>query len=419
MATTRNEQRILGVTGVAHFVTHLYELTFPALALTVRDDLGWSLAEVLRLSFLMYLLFGLGALPMGILTDHWRAKHVLVASQIGAGLGCLLVARASTPAAFVVALAWVGLCISAYHPAGMALLSRGVRRRGWALGLNGVCGNIGSAMAPFAAGLLAYAFGWRTAYSALGILGLVGGIAAWRVRIDETALAGTPARGTAAPAHSSSGESPLGSFALLCVAMMLAGLAYRGVALVLPATFQGQTTFLTAWLARVHFSHLQGVSNLAATLIASAVYSVGIVGQLLGGHLADRRDLRVLYVGFHAASLPFVVAMGFLGEWALVLAAGAYVFFALGMQPIENSLVARFTPERWRSTSYGIKFVLNFGVGSFGVYGVAALHRDGSFAPVYLAVAAIVALVCVVAVLLWGRTRGVAVRNEPAAAVLS
>ncbi len=407
MSTTSNEKRILGLTGAAHFVTHLYELAFPALALTMRDDLGWSLAEVLRLSFGMYLLFGLGALPMGLLNDHRRAKWVLVCTTLGAGLGCLLVSRATSPAQFVASLAVVGFCISGYHPAGMALLSRAVRQRGRALGVNGVFGNLGSAMGPFLAGILAYRLGWRAAYAFLGLLGIAAGLVGIFLRIEEGET--TPGQAVTAQRR---GPSALGSFAILCVAMMLAGFAYRGGALVLPATFQTQTSFLATLLDRLHFTQLGGVQNLAAALIVSGVYAVGMAGQVVGGQLADRYDLRKLYLLFHASSLPFVLAMGFSSEWALVLAAGAYVFFALGMQPVENSLVARFTPERWRSTSYGVKFVLNFGVGSLGVYGVAALHRDGSFTPVYVAVAMVVLLVSATAALLLVRARGVPVLNQ-------
>ena len=115
------ERRILALTGSAHFMTHLYELAFPALALTVRDDLGWSLAEVLRLSFLMYLLFGLGSLPMGLLSDRWKARSVLVLSMLGAGLGAVAVSLAQSKFQFIAALAFVGFCLSAYHPAGMSM----------------------------------------------------------------------------------------------------------------------------------------------------------------------------------------------------------------------------------------------------------------------------------------------------------
>jgi MFS transporter, FSR family, fosmidomycin resistance protein len=414
MSYTSEEKRILAVTSAAHFLTHLYELAFPAIALTLRDDLGWTLADVLRLSFLMYLLFGLGALPAGLLTDRWRARWVLAASACSAGIGCALVALSRTQAQFTVALALVGLSISAYHPAGMSLLSRCVRRRGGALGLNGVFGNLGSATAPFIGGLLAYAFGWRAAYAGLGGLGIAAAALTLLLPIDETSVEAAAAR----PAASRDGSN-LESFGILCVAMMLAGLSYRGVSLLLPATFEGRTTFLAAALEHLRFLQVAKVRNLAATAIASGVYMVGVIGQIVGGHLADRHDLRKLYLLFHACSLPFVLAMGALNEWALVASAALYIFFGLGMQPIENSMVARFTPMRWRSTSYGIKFVLNFGVGALGVYGVTALHRDDSFALVYLAVAGFVVLVCGVALLLWWRTRGGAVRNEPAMAVLS
>jgi MFS family permease len=414
MTYTANEKRILTLTCSAHFLTHLYELTFPAIALTVRDDLGWTLGEVLRLSFLMYLLFGLGALPMGVLTDRWRSRWVLGICMFGAGLGCILVALATTRAQFVMALALVGVCISAYHPAGMALLSRAVRGRGRALGINGVFGNLGSAAAPFIAGLLAYELGWRAAYTCLGALGLAVGLATLLLHVDEESVAAAPAR-VPVGGHSSS----LVYFAILCVAMMLAGFAYRGVALMLPATFREGTTFLSDLLARFSLTHVEGIQNLSATLIASAVYAVGMLGQIAGGHLADRHDLRKLYLIFHAASLPFITGMAFLGEQALVVAAGTYIFFSLGMQPIENSLVARFTPERWRSTSYGVKFVLNFGVGSLAVYAVTALHAGGGLGAVYGALAFVVLGVCIATALLLYRSRGVSVVNEPAAEMIS
>ncbi len=412
MAYTKQEKRILATTSAAHFLTHLYELTFPALALTMHDDLGWSLGDVLRLSFLMYLLFGLGALPFGLLADRWRAKGVLVFAMLGSGLGCLVVSRARTEAEIIGALAIVGVCISGYHPAGMALLSRFDGRRGRALGLNGVFGNLGSAMAPLVAGLLGYEFGWRTAYVFLGALGLVAGLMTLCVPLADGARI---SQKTASPQETRGRRGSLiGAFAILCVAMMLAGLAYRGVALVLPATFEAQTTFLRDLLQRFQVGRLEGISNLAATLIASGVYAVGMIGQVVGGHIADRHDLRKTYLIFHAASLPFVLAMGFCSEWALVLVAGAYVFFALGMQPIENSLVASFTPERWRSTGYGIKFVLNFGVGSLAVYGVSALHQDDGFLPVYASVAALVFLVCLAVIVLFRRTHGTLTQADPA-----
>ena len=39
----------------------------------------------------------------------------------------------------------------------------------------------------------------------------------------------------------------------------------------------------------------------------------------------------------------------------------------LGMQPLENTLVARLTPPNFLSSAYGMKFILTFGVGALAV----------------------------------------------------
>ncbi|MFQ5601204.1 MAG: MFS transporter, partial [Candidatus Krumholzibacteriia bacterium] len=314
MAYSANEKRILGITSAAHFLTHLYELTFPALALSIRDELGWTLGGVLRLSFLMYLLYGLGSLPMGVLADRWRARWVVTLGMLGAGAGAVLVALSSTRPQFVGALALMGLCMSAYHPAGMSLLSRTMRRRGRALGFNGVFGNMGSAMAPFIAGILAYEIGWRAAYGVLGGVGLCVGLSSLLLSVEERAAARV-----AQPPAAGGRRSVLGLFAILCVAMMLAGFSYRGVSIVVPATFREQTTFLATLLGHLRFERLEALDNLAATTLASFVFSMGMLGQIAGGHLADRHDLRKLYLLFHAASLPFLIGMAFFGESLLLV----------------------------------------------------------------------------------------------------
>ena len=94
----------------------------------------------------------------------------------------------------------------------------------------------------------------------------------------------------------------------------------------------------------------------AATSLA---YLFGIAGQYVGGVLADRHDLRRLYLAFHALSLPALLLMTALSGLPLVGGAALFVFFSLGMQPIENSLFAHYTPARWRATAYGLKFVLH------------------------------------------------------------
>ena len=120
---------------------------------------------------------------------------------------------------------------------------------------------------------------------------------------------------------------------------------------------------------------LPAFQTLIATLIATVVYVLGIFGQALGGRVADRHSLKWSYFLFFCAALPFVVAAALLQNALLIPAAGLFVLFTVGMQPIENSLLAFLTPARWRSMSYGIKFTITFGAGSFAVKIVGAVQQ--------------------------------------------
>ena len=151
---------------------------------------------------------------------------------------------------------------------------------------------------------------------------------------------------------------------------------------------------------------------MAATLLTSVIYLIGIIGQIFGGKVADRYDLRWMYLAFHACSLPFIILMALIDQELLVVSAGLYILFSLGMQPIENSLVAKYTPSRWRSTGYGIKFILTFGIGAFAVYLVGWIKEIWDLATVYLVGSGLVVLLlCTIALLIWV-SRGTTCRNS-------
>jgi len=403
-----NERKIILFTCVAHFFTHFYEMIFPALAIPLTHSLGMPLAEVLKLSFLMYLLYGLTALPWGMVADRFNNRSVLIIFFGGTSLGAVLTALSHTATALMLSLAVIGFFASSYHPAGMGLISFGMRNRGMALGINGVAGNLGMISAPFAAGLLNWLVGWEATYLIIGALGIIWGILLFMVTIDETSVHAEP---DIPPANGRTGNNNMKYFIVLCVIMTIAGLVYRGNSVVLPAYLELKASFLWELLRGINLPNMTGAKTAAATLLASIIYTIGIVGQILGGRVADRYDLRWMYLTFHACSLPFIILMGLVSQELLILSAGMYIFFSLGMQPIENSLVAKYTPSRWRSTGYGIKFILVFGVGSLAVYLVGWIKEAWSLGAVYLFAGGMVALlIASIAVLIWV-SRGTRCRN--------
>ena len=394
----QNERRVMVVTCLAHCMAHMYMLVFPAVVTPLRQELSMSLGEVVQLSLASYLLYGLGALPAGMLTDRWSARWMLFVCCALSGLGALAAAASQSPLQLALALSLMGIGTSIYHPTGMALISRTFSdRRGRALGLNGVFGNVGLAAAPFVAGLLAAMLGWRWAYGLLALLGIAGALLVVLLPIKEeaaSALSSKPA--DAAPV------STARYFVVLCVAMTLGGLAYRASSLVLPSYFEERATFLlplSEWVMEAIGG--SGSKMAAATTLTSLVYLVGILGQVIGGRIADAKELRLSYLGFHLATLLPLLGVAYLFELPLFVAAGAYLLFALGMQPIENSLVAKLSPPKWRSTAYGLKFVLSFGVGALAVELVRIVVARAGLSPVFACVLALEIALVSVAFGLW------------------
>ncbi len=396
-----------------HFLTHFYVLLFPALVMPVSRDFGLSLAETVKISFPMYLCYGALSFPWGWLSDKRGPKWALGSGVCLAGLGCCAAFFSYSPSCLAAALALTGIGCSAYHPSGVALISKGIRRRGTAMGINGAFGNAGIAAAPLAAGVLTYFFGWRAALVMVGAVGILVGISCLLAPIsvgrDEDSRAGKGALG---------GKAARQLIAIMLMIMLVGGLFYRGWTLILPAFFElrlaGMIAALKAALPR-GFADIavgQGFATLVATLITSAVVVLGIVGQVIGGRIADRYELKKAYLAFYLIAFPFLILMSFLSGGWLVFAATVFATFILGIQPIENSLIAMITPARWRGISYAAKFTVVFGIGAASVYLVAMVERARGLDGVMWFLVSLLTVATLLAVSMLLAGRGVDIRQK-------
>ncbi|MEW5722038.1 MAG: MFS transporter [Thermodesulfobacteriota bacterium] len=403
------ERRILTVTSLGHFLSHVNMLVFPAVVLPLAGRLHLELAAVLSLSFWHYLLFGLTALPWGLAADRWGARYFLLLFFFGAGFCSLAAALLiDRPAWFSLALAGIGFFSGIYHPTGLGLISKGVKRLSLGMGINGMFGNLGLAAAPALAGIANQVWGPQGAYFGLALVNLAGGVHMLSAKFDEPEKV--------SGGQTDPGPSSITPFLILLVAMMLGGITYQGATVILPAYFEIKTAGLHQTLAGLFSQDLS--ANLSATLLASMIYLLGILGQFLGGRVGERFEVRWSYLAFHLLTLPALFLMATAADALLVLLALFYFFFLLGMQPLENTLVARLTPPRFHHAAYGAKFVLTFGVGSVAVKMVAAIEKFRGLESVFPTLGIITILLVAAIVVLLTRTAPVGGWTRPARAAI-
>ena len=391
-----HERRILLTTAYGHFMSHFNMLVFPALVLPLTLRLNLEVAVILGLSFWLYLLFGLTALPWGIIADRFGARKLLFIFFLGAGFSSIGAALwMDSPVIFASILAVLGLFSGIYHPVGLGLISKEMTRVSLGMGYNGMFGNLGLAMAPLLTGIINWLWGPRAAYLFLGGLNFGGVILMLTYPVTES----KPEHAT----QSGKGNGIVTAFFFLLAAMMLVGIIYRGATVILPAYFELKTPMLYQWLVTVTPGALS--KNLVATSITSFIFLIGILGQYSGGRCAERFDPSLCYLVFLGITGPAAFLMAFAQDHILVGLAVIFFFFLLGVQPIENTLIARVTPKRIHHSAYGAKFILTFGVGALSVKMIAAIETAYDIETVFFSFSLIVGIALGLIGLLITKTR--------------
>ena len=340
----RTQRQVLWTASASHGLIHVYELAVPALLILIQKEFAVGDFSMGRIITVYGMLFGLGALPAGFLVDRIGSRYLLVFCLWGSAAGVLGMALSPSLVWFAVCAAFMGLCLSIYHPAGTSLLTHSMPLSGKMFAFHGMAGNTGVATASVIAGTLGALFGWRWALGLLALLGVVIGYRALGLPTPEQQ-----------EVRSRKGKGRWPDFALLLIAILFMGVVYRGV-----------TTFLPKFFA-TRLTDDAGSGTALGGLLTTLALLVGLAGIWAGGRLADRGvSAPVLFLLGAAAQAPFLIALGYIASPGLVPAAMGVAFFHFLTQPAGNYMVADFTPPRLRGLGYGVYFFMSFGAGSVG-----------------------------------------------------
>ena len=368
---------------IGHGFMHMFTAFYAVVVLALEVDWQLEYHELIELWALGSALVGLAALPAGWLGDRWSAGGMMVVFFVGLGLSSIACSFVDTTVAMFLGLSAIGLFSAIYHPVGIAWLVRNAESRGKALGINGIFGPIGIALGTFGAGALIDLFGWRAAFALPGVLCVATGLVLMLcLRLGLVSDEGI-ARKDEPPA--SRGEM-LRVFAILLLTMFCMGLIFQGMQTVMPKLFD------------LRLRDLVGEGALGIGALVAAVFVIGGVMQIIGGHLADRYPLKPIYLASWALQVPVLLGIASFGGLPLVVVAIGIVLLTAAPLPAENMLLARYTPARHQSLAFGVKFVLSFGAAPLAIW-LAALvqERTGEFAWLFSGFAGL-ALVCAVAV---------------------
>lgn len=385
----RFERQVIAYTSACHGLVHILEVTYGVVLVSIAQEFGASLLVLGVLANILGFAFGATALPAGFLTDRFGERRLLILCCLGMGVASIAVGLSPSIYILGAALAALGLALGIYHPTGAAFIARVATQRGLAFGYLGVAGNIGLALGPLLAGVIASFMGWRAAYFIFAIPAFF--LAAMFFFSTRPEANFTQQSTTETGAEKLSLRPVIVPLGLIFCASILNGFIYRGT-----------VTFLPLYLSQqIHLTFLNLDSVLIAGFFTTIALIFGVGGQFLGGYLLERRHHESLVFATALVTLPLLVVVGSSGGLVLMIAVSAFAFFYFMGQPIYNCLIADYTPAGWRGRAYGISFFCAFGLGSFSasVLGYVADRLGTNWVFMVAAGFGLLVLICTIALL--------------------
>lgn len=384
--------------NVGHALDHLFLLIFATAVAAVAVEWGMVWQDLMPYTVGAFVMFGLGSMPAGRLGDLWGRRAMMIVFFLGMGGSALLIALAPGPWPLAAALTLMGVFASIYHPVGIPMLVQSSTNPGFTIGLNGLAGNLGIAVAAVLSGFLVKYAGWRAAFVVPALVALLCGIV----------FAAVVPRETEPPAKRPKKSVDLPRAVMVQVVFVMTLAAIAG-SLIFNFTTNGNGHLLA--------ERLRGLVDDPATLglLLAVVYTIASFAQIVVGKLIDRFPLKRVYLPVVAAQVPLFLLAAHANGWALYgLVLGAMIF-VFGAIPFIDAMIVQYVDDRMRSRVAGVRLAVSFGVSSLAVYLLGPTVKAAGFATLLLLMAGISALGAIFIAFLPGPAPAPAVARATAA----
>lgn len=382
--------RNMGLITLGHSLTHWYPATFFMLLPLIGNEMGLSYSQI---GFIMTCQYAAGAIsnvPGGMLVDVWGKKGQLMAlSLFWVGFPYLMMGFSTQYWMLLICVMLVGIGNNLWHPTAIPLLgSMFPKRKGLALSLHGMGGNVGDALAPLAVGALLTTLSWRE----IVVLNVVPGAAMSMLILFFLGTMtfapkkkSSPSTEVAVDAKGQSLHSYLQGVKDL---MRTPGLFL----LTLSSGFRSMTqgtllTFLPLYLAKeMHYDVFWVGAGMALLQLA------GFIAAPIAGHLSDTMGRKTILMSSFGMSGVVLLLMTFAGgsPWFVFLIA-VLGFFLYAARPIMQAWMLEATPKNMGGTAIGLMFGMQSGAQAVApiLGGIVADHY-GLLSAFYLLAATII-----------------------------
>ena len=146
---------------------------------------------------------------------------------------------------------------------------------------------------------------------------------------------------------------------IMLLSMFALGLTFHNTQTALPKVFE---------------IRIENINSIQIGLMIGIIYFISGATTFLGGLMADRYNLKLIYLTGIFLQFPCYLAIAYISGYSLVILCILAAIFNASILPTENLLLSRFTPQKYHGVVYGIKFILAFGSGPISVFLISEIY---------------------------------------------
>jgi MFS transporter, Spinster family, sphingosine-1-phosphate transporter len=348
----REQVQLLAVLALVNFVNFADRQVLNPLVPLLRQHFNLSDAQLGSLQWVLLVVLALASIPSGYLADRFNEPKIICFGVLFWSLAAIASGLAPSFAFLFIARGLVGIGEAAYAPAAQSLISDSFSRENRATAQSiFAAGMILGGVAGLAlGGVMGERHGWQHAFFVVGILGIVPGLTALKLK--------EPTR------RPRSEVVPIGQLLRVpaFVAMIVSGVCI---------TFSS-VSFVT-WGIDYAKTYKEFSTKEASLSLAVIALLSSVLGALSAGFFADRLQKRVPYGRVLVIALAFLAAAPFLliaiqtDDKRLVLG-GFFVamFFMSWYHGPTTAVLHDLTPQRAHATAIGVYMFATQLLGALG-----------------------------------------------------
>ncbi|MEY3778481.1 MAG: hypothetical protein RL103_689 [Pseudomonadota bacterium] len=362
--------------NLGHALDHLFLLIFATAVSAIATEFGvgrWE--DMMPYTVGAFVMFGLGSIPAGRLGDLWGRRQMMLVFFFGMGLSALAVALTQTPLQMGIALTVLGVFSAIYHPVGIPMLVQKAEKPGLTIGINGLAGNLGIAMAALSTGFLVAWQGWRMAFIVPAMVSILCGILFARTAPHEmTAPAKKKTSVVQLPKHLA-----WRTFVVMVATSTTSSLLFN-------ITTNGNTQLLA--------ERLDGLVNDPTRLgmLLALIYAVASLAQLVVGRLLDWLPVKPLFFSVLFLQIVSFALASQTAGWVWYVAAIGYMVMVFAAIPFSDTMVVRYIDDAMRSRVSGTRIAISFGISSLAVYSLGPFVKASGFTQLMVAASCVAAV---------------------------